>query len=94
MKELVFTSIRSAFVPAAISMILATFIAPTAADTLKLEMLPNEYWWGGLSSVGQQTPYDAASVANHDLDGDNKGNQAQPLLLSSNLQRLPYIVKM
>ncbi len=83
MKEQVLTSIGSAFVPAAISMILATFIAPAGADTLKLEMLPNEYWWGGLSSVGHQTPYDATSVASHDLHGDNKGNQAQPLLLSS-----------
>ncbi|GAI90449.1 unnamed protein product, partial [marine sediment metagenome] len=39
--------------------------------------------WGGLSSVGHQTPYDAESIATHELWGDNKGNQAQPLLLSS-----------
>jgi alpha-glucosidase (family GH31 glycosyl hydrolase) len=53
------------------------------AESLKLEMQPGEYWWGGLSSVGHQTPYDAKSEASHDLFGDNKGNQAQPLLLSS-----------
>jgi alpha-glucosidase (family GH31 glycosyl hydrolase) len=67
----------------AISLTLAGFIAPAAAETLKLEMLAGEYWWGGLSSVGYQTPYDSTSVATHDLFGDNKGNQAQPLLLSN-----------
>lgn len=46
-------------------------------------MLPGEFWWGGLSAVGHQTPYDATSVADHDLFADNQGNQAQPLLLSS-----------
>ena len=69
----------------------AAFIAAQAAllasladaDSLKLEILPGEYWWGGLSSVGHETPYDSDSVASHDLFGNNKGNQAQPLLLSS-----------
>lgn len=59
------------------------WIAPVTADSLKLEILPGEYWWGGLSAVGHETPYDSTSVADHDLFGDNKGNQAQPLLLSS-----------
>jgi len=54
-------------------------------DTSKLELQVEmgEYWWGGLSSFGHTTPYDAASEVTHDLWGDNKGNQAQPLLLSS-----------
>lgn len=56
---------------------------PSIAESLKLEILPGEYWWGGLSAVGHETPYDATSVADHDLFADNKGNQAQPLLLSS-----------
>lgn len=67
----------------AISLTLAGFIAPAGAETLKLEMLAGEYWWGGLSSVGYETPYDSTSVVTHDLFGDNKGNQAQPLLLSN-----------
>jgi alpha-glucosidase len=58
-------------------------IAQTHAETLKLEMLDGEVWWGGLSSVGYETPYDSNSVVDHDLYGDNKGNQAQPLLLSN-----------
>ena len=54
-----------------------------AADQLEWNILDGEYWWAGLSSRGYQTPYDATSKATHDLWGDNKGNQAQPLLLSS-----------
>lgn len=54
-----------------------------AADQLEWNVLDGEYWWAGLSSRGYQTPYDATSKATHDLWGDNKGNQAQPLLLSS-----------
>ncbi|MGL5020299.1 MAG: hypothetical protein ACRDBP_19340, partial [Luteolibacter sp.] len=67
----------------AATLALAAIVTQAAADTLKLEMLEGEHWWGGLSSVGYQTPYDKTSVASHDLYGDNKGNQAQPLLLSN-----------
>jgi len=51
--------------------------------TLELVMNPGEYWWAGISSLGHQTPYDATTVFSFDMWGDNKGNQAQPLLLSS-----------
>lgn len=53
------------------------------ADKLELKISDNEYWWAGLSSKGHETPYDASSKVAYDLWGDNKGNQAQPLLLSS-----------
>lgn len=66
-----------------ITITLVATIFQTGAETLKMEMLAGESWWGGLSSVGFQTPYDSTSIATHDLFGDNKGNQAQPLLLSS-----------
>ena len=52
-------------------------------DSLQLEILDGEYWWGGLSSQGHKMPYDANSKVTHDLWGDNAGNQAQPLLLSN-----------
>ena len=51
--------------------------------TLDLDINPGEYWWAGISSLGHQTPYDATTVFSVDLWGDNRGNQAQPLLLSS-----------
>ena len=50
---------------------------------LELAMKPGEYWWAGISSLGHQTPYDATTVFSLDMWGDNHGNQAQPLLLSS-----------
>ncbi len=62
---------------------LVGLIGKTSAEQVKLQVLEGEFWWGGLSSKGHQTPYDATSKATHDLYGDNQGNQAQPLLLSS-----------
>jgi alpha-glucosidase len=53
------------------------------AKKLELVINPGEYWWAGISSLGHQTPYDAATVFSLDMWGDNRGNQAQPLLLSS-----------
>lgn len=52
-------------------------------DKVELSIEKGEYWWGGLSSKGHETPYNATTVASYDLWGDNQGNQAQPLLLSS-----------
>ncbi len=52
-------------------------------DSIQLDFLPGEYWWAGLSSEGYTTPYDSDTDVTYDLWGDNKGNQAQPLLLSS-----------
>jgi alpha-glucosidase (family GH31 glycosyl hydrolase) len=54
-----------------------------SADRLELNMLEGEYWWAGLSSRGHMTPYDASTKVSYDLWGDNRGNQAQPLLLSN-----------
>jgi alpha-glucosidase (family GH31 glycosyl hydrolase) len=52
-------------------------------DKVELNIEQGEYWWGGLSSKGHETPYNATTVVSYDLWGDNKGNQAQPLLLSN-----------
>ncbi|MDI1248989.1 MAG: glycoside hydrolase family 31 protein [Lacunisphaera sp.] len=62
---------------------LAGIVCPSEADTAKLTVLEGEYWWGGLSARGHETPYDAKSKVAYDLYGNNQGNQAQPLLLSS-----------
>lgn len=63
--------------------LLSTLPFNLSADLLELQMLDGEYWWGGLSSVGYETPYNSTSNVNHEMWGNNKGNQAQPLLLSS-----------
>ncbi len=59
------------------------FSLTASSESISVEILDGEYWWGGLSSRGHETPYDATSVADYDLWGGNLGNQAQPLLLSS-----------
>jgi len=52
-------------------------------DKITLNIDKDEYWWGGLSSRGYEMPYNVNSEVSHDMWGDNLGNQAQPLLLSS-----------
>ena len=54
-----------------------------SGGTVKIVIDNGEYWWGGISSVGHSTPYDATSVVSYELWGDCKGNQAQPVLLSN-----------
>jgi alpha-glucosidase (family GH31 glycosyl hydrolase) len=66
-----------------ILLILPWTIGGYGQDKVEITMMPDEYWWGGLSAIGHNTPYDSKTLESHDLWGDNKGNQAQPLLLSS-----------
>lgn len=67
----------------ALMMSVATQAFTQQSDRLELEIIEDEYWWGGLSAEGYNTPYGMESNVSHDLWGDNKGNQAQPFLLSS-----------
>ncbi|HXO74528.1 MAG TPA: glycoside hydrolase family 31 protein, partial [Puia sp.] len=46
-----------------------------------LSLLPGEKWWGGAVTEGHRAPFEAGYSL--DLNGDNRGNQAAPLLLSS-----------
>ena len=66
-----------------ILLIFASQLNAQNGDEVKLNIQQNEYWWAGLSSRGHEMPYDANSEISYDMWGDNKGNQAQPLLLSS-----------
>jgi alpha-glucosidase len=54
----------------------------TALSELHLDRLPNEFWWGGAVTLGNQMPYGIAPI-DINLDGDNRGNQSAPLLISS-----------
>ena len=63
---------------------LATFnMYSQNGDTLDLDIMEGEYWWGGLSTEGHNTPYDANSEVSHDQWANDEGNQAQPILLSN-----------
>lgn len=70
-----------------IQLILLLFLfsgtAQPEGDELIIRVEKGEYWWGGLSSKGHETPYDINTTVSYDLWGDNFGNQSQPLLLSS-----------
>jgi len=54
----------------------------SAQSELRLKLLPNEVWWGGAVALGSKMPFGSAPIA-VSLVGDNYGNQAAPLLLSS-----------
>lgn len=49
---------------------------------LEIDLLPDEVWWGGAVTLGTQMPFGATHI-DIALDGDNRGNQYAPLLLSS-----------
>ena len=49
---------------------------------LSLECLPEEVWWGGAVTLGTRMPFGETPI-DIDLNGDNRGNQYAPLLLSS-----------
>ncbi len=53
-----------------------------SAPELTLALLPGEAWWGGAVTLGSRMPFGKEPLA-VDLDGDNRGNQYAPLLLSS-----------
>ncbi|MEX0980990.1 MAG: glycoside hydrolase family 31 protein [Bacteroidales bacterium] len=78
----VFTKLKIGLQLILICMISSQLFA-SSPDRLEIVIESDEYWWGGLSSVGYEMPYDVTSVAEYDLWGNNAGNQAQPLLLSS-----------
>ncbi len=73
------------------SAIIFTFLAPLAAseltysqsETIELELLPGECWWGGLSVDGYRMPYTEDTELSRNLYGDNQGNQASPILIST-----------
>tara|TARA_R110000868_G_scaffold22001_5_gene90781 strand:- start:84 stop:1670 length:1587 start_codon:yes stop_codon:yes gene_type:complete len=50
-------------------------------DSKKLTILPNEHWWAGTVWDGHVMPLEDGYSIN--LYGNNKGNQAQPLLISN-----------
>ena len=52
-------------------------------ETLKLDVLPDELWWGGTVADGFRMPLCATNVYEKDLRIDSSGNEAAPLLLST-----------
>ncbi|UXX80964.1 glycoside hydrolase family 31 protein [Reichenbachiella carrageenanivorans] len=55
----------------------------TIKTNFQTRLLAGEVWWGGLSVDGPQMPFSDTTQLERNLFGVNKGNQAQPLLISS-----------
>ncbi|MFT3680199.1 MAG: glycoside hydrolase family 31 protein [Ferruginibacter sp.] len=53
------------------------------SNNIKLIIQENEMWWCGIINHGQLMPFTAATKYSNDMLGNNEGNQAQPVLLSS-----------
>lgn len=53
-----------------------------AQSTIIIKSEPGEKWWGGAIAQSHLAPY-GNTAFNTNLNYDNKGNQAQPLLISS-----------
>ncbi len=75
-------NIRHLLTSIAIFTATAAMAQDSAQSELKLKLLPNEGWWGGATVLGTKMPFGTAPIAIN-LDGDNRGNQAAPLLISS-----------
>lgn len=57
------------------------FAQTSATKTRTIQLEPGEKWWGGAVSESHKAPYSPNYSIN--LYGNNKSNQAQPLLISS-----------
>lgn len=52
-------------------------------EKIEIPLLADEYWWGGLSVDGMDMPFGEATNLVRNLYGNNRGNQASPILVSS-----------
>ncbi len=53
------------------------------AETVTIDFLPGEYWWGGTVAGGWRMPIGEKGKEVKDLRVDSDGNQSAPLLLST-----------
>lgn len=52
-------------------------------EPFEIVLKEDEFWWGGLSVDGFRMPYSNKTQLSRNLLGDNRGNQASPILISS-----------
>ena len=52
-------------------------------EVMEVEILENEYWWGGSVNAGHEMPYSRKSNCTLNLYGDRENDQFAPLLVSS-----------
>ncbi|NBB79563.1 MAG: glycoside hydrolase [Verrucomicrobia bacterium] len=61
----------------------STEVAHPKGESIQIELLSGELWWGGLSVDGHHMPFGEETRFERNLFGDNRGNQASPILVSS-----------
>ncbi len=66
----------------AFTLVLITAGSVLSQHPVVIKSAKGEKWWGGAVAQAHQAPYGDTSFAT-DLNYDNKGNQAQPLLISN-----------
>ena len=64
----------------------AVFSSQLLADSVKVQMLEGEHWWGLASGMGTAQPYTRETDIKLDLRVSGFGNQTSSLLLSSSFQ--------
>lgn len=52
-------------------------------ESIRIELIPGEFWWGGLSVDGPLMPFGEETNLQRALYGNNAGNQASPILVSN-----------
>ncbi len=73
----------SKVIPRTMSVVfLAALITQAGADERTIPLLEGEKFWGGCVTDGRAMPFGEATFE-RDLFGDTRGNQSQPLLISS-----------
>lgn len=75
--------IRATFITFLVSSFSILNVNGKKVDELKLALLEGEKWWGGLVVDGENMPFSSMNPFSVDLLGECKGNQGQPLLISS-----------
>jgi alpha-glucosidase (family GH31 glycosyl hydrolase) len=53
------------------------------SETTVIQLKDGEYWWGAVADDGHLMPFSGETSYKHNLLGDNKWNQIQPLLISN-----------
>ena len=66
-----------------LAMLAAAAVLVARADSIDVDMLAGEKWWGGAVILGEKMPFGEDSVVECDMLCGNYGNPAVPLFLSS-----------
>lgn len=79
----IFSAVLAAWLGTRASEAATPQISHDAGKEFAIELLPGEFWWGGLSADGHLMPFGQNTDVERDLFANNAGNQGNPILISS-----------